>query len=658
MKQRKADGFRSSLFDLIRGKADEEKGSKITQSYVDLVYDFKEYKRVYIQILVLCPLLSMVSVSFISQSLHRLTGKSNAYYILNLFTDWWNPVGVVAVILFTILFITVSFRIHKITKKDYYKDREGNFEISKSGVHGKAHWQTEKERDECFKRSTNYYDLKGDILGIDDKGLLYTLREDLVGINRNKCIFGTPGSGKSAAIIENDIVKCMERGESAIITDSKGDLYRKLSQKARDAGYVVRVLNLKSNELKNSDAFHLLKYLENGDTSVAEMLSNCIIENTGDGHMDYWAQNEMNGYKALLLYISTNEALKKMGRNTLAEMYNICTQNTPQQLAAMFNGLPRTHPAKQAFNIYANCEPKVQGQILNGMGIKLSFLTDFNAQQIVSHDEIDLVLPMKRKCMYFVVIPDTNKTYNVIANLFFNMMLIKQCEYSDSLSSEKRQRQIFVNYILDEFKATGAINNFDGTITTVRSRKIGITTVLQTLGQLQDMYPGMAYDTILGSMTTKILLRAGDETTSKYFTMICGQQTRRTMSGRYSQALSDAFPLHNLETKTEGLVGADLLAVDETQKLDANDLVVCILGFEPVKLHKFLSKNNPELKEWTERIPGRHKPRWRKTLEGSNVDSPLDVNTESQKDFSVPGLPEEGEKGDNKGRRAGFKKIN
>ena len=298
-------------------------------------------------------------------------------------------------------------------------------------------------------------------------------------------------------------------------------------------------------------------------------------------------------------------------------MYNICTQNTPQQLATMFNGLPKTHPARQAFNIFANCAPDVQGQILNGMGIKLSFLTDFCAQQIVSHDEIDLILPMKQKCMYFVVIPDTNKTYNVIANLFFNMMLIKQCEYSDSLTTRQKENQLFVNYILDEFKATGAINNFDGTITTVRSRKIGITTVLQTLGQLKDMYPGEAYNTILGSMTVKILLRAGDEDTGRYFNIACGKQTRLNKAARYSDNLGETIHTHNSETITEGLIGADLLTIDETQKLDANKLIVCILGFEPVKLNKYLSKYNPYMEgcEDHERVPGRHKPLWRKRLE-------------------------------------------
>ncbi|ADL36379.1 TraG protein (plasmid) [Butyrivibrio proteoclasticus B316] len=604
-----------SVFDKLRGN--NEEGGKVSQGISDFFYDVKEHKGTYRSILITSPIAGILLSGWFCQLVLKLFGKQDQIYIAQIFVAWLNTPGIILAALITFFFMMGGYRFHKITKKDYYVDREGKFLVSKQGLHGTAHWQTEKERDVCFNRSKNINNLLGDILGMDDEGRLYTLKDDLVGINRNKCVFGTPGSGKSAAIIENDILQCIRREESAIITDSKGDLYRRLSQKARDAGYVVRVLNLKSNELRNSDAFHLLKYLENGDTSVAEMLANCIIENTGDGHMDYWAQNELNGYKALLLYISTNEALKKAGRNTLAEMYNICTQNTPQQLATMFNGLPKTHPARQAFNIFANCAPDVQGQILNGMGIKLSFLTDFCAQQIVSHDEIDLILPMKQKCMYFVVIPDTNKTYNVIANLFFNMMLIKQCEYSDSLTTRQKENQLFVNYILDEFKATGAINNFDGTITTVRSRKIGITTVLQTLGQLKDMYPGEAYNTILGSMTVKILLRAGDEDTGRYFNIACGKQTRLNKAARYSDNLGETIHTHNSETITEGLIGADLLTIDETQKLDANKLIVCILGFEPVKLNKYLSKYNPYMEgcEDHERVPGRHKPLWRKRLE-------------------------------------------
>ncbi len=610
---------RESLFSRLMTGDDSPEQGKVSFGLQTLVNGYKENKRrVYVTAIV--SLASGIMLSSWLCMLFKLIGQREQIELLGLFTEWFNIPGVIIALLFAIMGCVGTYRFTKINTKNFYYDKDTNSYVSTTDMGGHAHYQTEKERHECFNMSKDIDDIMGDILGIDEKGRLYSLRDDLVGINRNKCIFGTPGSGKSVAIIENDILQCMRRGESAIITDSKGDLYRKLSQKARDAGYIVKVLNLKPNELKNSDAFHLLKYLEDGDTSVAEMLAKCIIENTTDPRQvgDYWALNEMNGYKALLLYISTNEALKKANRNTLAEMYNICTSNTPSQLAALFSGLPKTHPARQAFNIYANCEPKVQGQILNGMGIKLSFLTDFNAQQVVSHDEIDLILPMKRPCMYFVVIPDTNKTYNVIANLFFNMMLIKQCEYSDSLTSIERNKQLYVNYILDEFKATGAINNFDGTITTVRSRKIAISIVLQTLGQLQDMYPGMAYDTILGSMTTKLLLRAGDEATSKYFQMIMGKQTRMSKNKRYSDTMAEAIHTHNSETITEGLTAVDLLPVDEAQKMDADHLIVCVLGFQPVKLLKFLSSKNPYLQEWDETVPARHKPKWRKQMEEDN----------------------------------------
>ena len=616
--KREDENFRPSGFDKLRGKNTEEADmNKIQQSYKDIILDIKKNPKMYKAMIITSIIIGIVVASLIVQLFLNLVGKQDKIYIVELFTAWMCPVGIIMALFFSFMAVNVQYRFHKVTEKDYYMDREGNFQISKSGVHGTAHWQTEEEREKCFKRSKNYDDLKGDILGIDDNGLLYTLRPDLVGINRNKCVFGVPGSGKSAAIIENDIMKCMERGESAIITDSKGDLYRKLSQKAIDNGYVVRVLNLKPNELKNSDAFHLLKYLDNGttgDTAGAEMLANAIIENCGNGHMDYWGKNEMNGYKALLLYISTNQTYKACGENTLAKMFEL-SKKKPQELAVLFSNLDKDHPARQAYDIFAEAKEDVQGQILNGMGITLGFFTDPNAREIVSHDEIDLVLPMKRKCMYFVVIPDSNKTFNGIANLFFNMMLIKQCEYSDSLSEERKKKQLYVNYILDEFRSTGAINDFDKTITTVRSRKIAITVVLQTIGQLNDMYTETAAQAILGSMTTKVLLRAGDKDTAEYFTLLCGRQTRRVAAGRYSEHLSQSFPLHDFETKTESLVGEDLLPAADAFKMSPDVLVISILGFEPVKLNKYLSFNNPYLQDYRERIPGRHKPLWRKAKE-------------------------------------------
>ena len=211
-----------SMFDRLRGN--NEEGGKISQGISDFLYDIKEHKGAYKSMLIMSPIAGIVTSGWVCQMFKKLIGEQD-----KIFTAWLNTPGLIIAALVTILFLLGGYRFHKLTKKDYYVDREGNFLVSKQGLHGSAHWQTEKERQQCFNRSKNIDDLLGDILGIDDEGRLYTLREDLVGINRNKCLFGTPGSGKSAAIIENDILQCMRRGESAIITDSKGDLYRRLS---------------------------------------------------------------------------------------------------------------------------------------------------------------------------------------------------------------------------------------------------------------------------------------------------------------------------------------------------------------------------------------------------------------------------------------------
>lgn len=637
------------IYDLD-GSGQNENGNKIQMGIADILVDIKEHPKLYTSMVLVPFIAGMLFSGYVCSLWLKLFGSITHVTVKSILTSWMNLPGIIIMLVATVLLIKIFFRIHRINMKDYYTDREGNFYISKRGTQGNAHWQTEKERQECFERSKDIRDLTGDILGKDDEGRLYTLRSDLVGINRNKCILGTPGSGKSAGIIENDIIQCIRRGESAVITDSKGDLYAKMSQFAKKAGYIVKVLNVKPEELKNSDAFDFMKYLAGADPSEAEVLARAIIENTGEYDprrgMDYWAQNEMNCYKALMLRIANDPARKKIGKCNLGEMYDICTTMNAEKLAFEFQPLPANDPAKQAFNIFANCEARNQGQILNGMGVKLSFLTNENARKIVSHDEIDLTLPMKKKCMYFVIISDTNKAYNVIANLFFNLMLIKQCAYSDSLTPEKKEKQIYVNYILDEYKATGSINNFDGAITTVRSRKIGFTIALQTLGQLEDMHPGKAYDTILGSMTVKLLLRSGDQETSEFFTAACGKQTRMSKGNRYSDAKDRSAHIYNSMTANEAEVGVDLFPVDETQKMDADRLVAVILGFQPVKLYKYLSYENPYIKGWEKGATkaNRRLPKWRKQEQDAEKARQLEME-KMREEYENKGYVDKNDKG-------------
>lgn len=590
---------------------DNSKYDRIQQVAEDIKRDFMEHRKEFLITLVFLYLAAILVTSFFVQLVLKLIGEQDYITIVGLFTAFAKNWFTVLLQLFVFYaFCNAAYKLRHITEKDYVQDYEENYKRSKYGIYGDAHWQTEEERDECFIRDKDITNIKGDILGTDKNGYIYTLRSDLMGINQNKIAFGAAGSGKSAAIVLNDLFQAFARGDSVICTDSKGDVYRDTCAIAKHFGYIVRVINLKPEELENSDGWEPLKYISKKNTIQADVLAKAIIQNTEDKiGLDYWAKNELNALKATFLLVAISENYE--GHRSMSEVINIL--ENPDSFDSKFVALPDTHPAKKAFNIYAQAKPEVRGQILNGLGSRLSLLMDPLVKEIVSHDDIDLVLPMKRKCIYFIIISDTDTTMKFVASMFFTQLFMAQCNYSDGLTKEQKKKQLSVKYELDEFKNIGEIPFFDVKIATFRSRKINSTLILQGVTQLQEMYPNDRHEAILANTTTKILLKAGDLVTAQYFSDLCGQVTVKVENGRYSKGRSQMLDLHDMETVTEGLGKRELLLPDKAMKLNTNIMVVCILGFQPVKLNKFIAeKCHPTYQLSKEMPPNRHVPKWRR----------------------------------------------
>ncbi|MDE6626787.1 MAG: type IV secretory system conjugative DNA transfer family protein, partial [Lachnospiraceae bacterium] len=513
----------------VHGKAkvmEDINTSEVGHGLVQLFNEFLANKKRIRRLILVDIIIAAIIPQFFFQWALCTLGIRDSISLSKILKNAFTIPGFLLILVFFVVLMGVQFRFYRMYKKDYYIDENGNQVMKTSSPYGKEHWQFEEERQECFLMETDVNKLDETILGIDEHNRVYGLRPDLKGLNKNVMLIGSPGCGKSEAIIKNAIFQAIKRGESATVTDSKGDLYAETAQIAKEEGYIVKVLNLKALELKNSDGCHFLKSLSGDDAdSCAETIANTIIANTGDGHMDYFADNEMNLLKALLLYVTSDPGLVRAGRDNLAEVFNIVSTNNADSLEEMFMSLSDDEPAKQAFNIFYKCEPKVRGQIINGMGIRLGLLSNKYVKKICSEDEIDLTLPMKRKCLYYVVISDTDRAYKFIATLFFALCFIEQINYSDSLSQEAKIRQLAVNYFLDEFYATGAIPDFETKCSTVRSRKISIMVCLQNIGQIQFMYPDKLYNSVLSAMTIKMLLGAGDEETAKFFSTMLGNQT-------------------------------------------------------------------------------------------------------------------------------------
>lgn len=542
--------------------------------------------------------------------------------------------GITKMILLTIVFVILimafGYKIYRSVKRNYIMNYKDNYMKSKRETFGGAHFQDEKELKENFHIFSSVDETDENIFGTDADNKIYT-HITKPGMNMNEAFFGAPGSGKTSAKILSDCMQCLKRGDSMILTDTKGDVYSQTSAIARKMGYKVRVLNLKISEFKNSDAFNLLECLKPNDPTIdakADMIANIIVKNTSSSERevnDYWAKNELNLFKAVALYVATDPTLISLGRNTLPEMFNVLSSNNAKDLAAIFTRYPKDTPIRQAYDIFSNCEDRNQGQIINGAAIRLSKISNQYLQQVLSHNEIDPVEPMKKKCIYYVIISDTDDTYRVISSLFFSMLFNEQCDYSDKLTKEEKKAQKSVYYLLDEYRATGGIYGLPVKIATVRSRKIGLTMILQDKGQLDSMYDETEAGTILNCCTVKGLLSTNDLVTATYFSDLMGKQTVVTESERVTESTADTIHAHGEVQKTHTENERHLMKPEELMngKLSRDEIVYIISAEPPVKLKKYFSELggeaiHPLLKqsyELGEKKPHKHKPQWRKKIE-------------------------------------------
>lgn len=530
--------------------------------------------------------------------------------------------GILITVVLWIFFFRIAFSLKRRIMKDYHTDREGGYDVSNIHALGSADWMDKNEQEKVFYLSDDPTKIPHcqDILGMKN-GKVYALRDDLPGLNKNMAVFGAPGSGKSAALVTNQIYQNILRGNSVVVTDSKGDLYTETAAIAMAHGYKVKILDLKTDEIMNSDGCDFLK-LVGDDDNKAGTLAETIIKNTesGEKYMDYWAKNELNFLKAMILLVSTDENRKKMHKATLAEIYNIITTNSLPTISEMFANLAPDHPARQAYNIFSNCDPKNQGQIVNGMGIRLQVLSNRWARHVVSSDEIDLTDPMKEKCIYYCVISDTETQYKFIATLFFSELFIELSAYYDRTNQLCKQMGtknpcLPVNFILDEFANTGAIPDFNVKISTVRSRQIGITIILQDIGQLQDMYGENLANTILNDVSVQILLKTNNLETAEHFSKLMGQLTTRTESKGYEDAESKIIHTHDAYRSSVKLAARNLNNPDEIITMNSDDLLVIVSGHHPIKLKKYFASRHPMAKEMKPIAPSSHKPDWRKKLD-------------------------------------------
>lgn len=481
--------------------------------------------------------------------------------------------------------------------------KEKNINYSKSsGNHGTAQWLDKTD----IKKLKDYISVdtgEGLIFGYfrGTKSIISLPKKSFN--NRNVAVFGASGSMKSRSFVIPNILNLIKEGESMFITDPKGELLRKTAGVLEDNGYTVKALNL--NNIPCSDRWAILKEVRDDITAIT--FAKSIIENTGDGKSDpFWDKGQENLLKALSLYV-VNE--KEEEKQTMSELYSMLTMNDAfNNLKMLFSKLGAEHIASQPWNIFMASagNEKVSAGMISGLATRLQLFQADQFKKMTEGNDIDLDLPGKKRCAYFIVIPDSHSAFDFLASLFFSFAFIRLMGLADKKPSG--ELDVHVNFIMDEFPNIAKIPDFTKKISVIRSRSISVCVIFQNIAQLQQRYPDGQWEEILGNCDNHLFLGANENTTANFISDTLGEATifEETESKEKYEINPFKGRISGRESKRR------LLNPDEVRKMNPFHSILMLKGQNPIKTEKMdYTKHNKSaemhdipiydmLKDWSE----------------------------------------------------------
>ena len=197
--------------------------------------------------------------------------------------------------------------------------------------------------------------------------------------------------------------------------------------------------------MRHSDRWNPLT--ENEDITDIQTTANVIISNTQkkSGKDDFWPRAEENLLKAFLFYFLENLSDK----NTLTNVYQHIANGDITEIDNIFKKLPQGNPAKMSYNIFASGSDTIKASVITGLGTRLQMFQNADLQKLTNETDIDLILPGKQPCIYYVITSDMNSSFDFIASLFYTFLFIKLVRYADTREDGKCENEVY--FFLDEF---------------------------------------------------------------------------------------------------------------------------------------------------------------------------------------------------------------
>ncbi len=416
--------------------------------------------------------------------------------------------------------------------------------------------------------------------------------------NKNVLIVGGSGSGKTRFFIKPNL---MQLHSSYVVTDPKGQLVLETGRLLERAGYKISVLN--TINFKKSMHYNPFSYIHS-EKDILKLVTCLIANTTGQGKSgdEFWTNAEKLLYMALIGYIHYEAPEEEQNFGTMLEMLNSMEVREDDEefknpVDCLFDELKAKDPEHFAVRQYAKYKlaaGKTAKSILVSCGARLAPFDIAELRDVTAYDELALDTLGDRKTALFLIMSDTDSTFNFLISMVYTQLFNLLCEKADDVYGGRLP--VHVRCLIDECANIGQIPNLEKLMATIRSREISACLVLQAQSQLKALYKDNA-DTIIGNCDSRLFLGGSEPSTLKELSQSLGKETIDTYNTGESRGRETSHSLNYQK------LGRELMSVDDLATLDGGKCILQVRGLRPFLSDKYDITKHPNYKYLSDADP-------------------------------------------------------
>ena len=409
--------------------------------------------------------------------------------------------------------------------------------------------------------------------------------------NKNVLVVGGSGSGKTRFWLKPNLLQCHS---SYVVTDPKGTIVLECGQAMLKNGYKVKVLN--TINFKKSMHYNPFSYVHS-EKDILKLVTTLMTNTKGEGSGGdpFWEKSERLLLTALIAYLHYEAPVEEQNFATLLEMLNTMQvleddEEYQNPVDLLFEDLAKTKPnsfAGRQYKLYKLAAGKTAKSILISCGARLAPFDIQELRDLTMYDELQLDTLGDKKTALFLIMSDTDSTFNFLISMVYTQLFNLLCDKADDVYGGKLP--IHVRCLIDECANIGQIPNLEKLVATIRSREISACLVLQARSQLKAIYKDNA-DTIVGNMDSQIFLGGSELTTLKDLSEMLGKETIDAFNTSDTRGNSPSYGT------TFQKMGHELLSRDELAVLDGGKCILQLRGVRPFLSDKYDLTQHPNYK--------------------------------------------------------------